>query len=187
MPSPHSHYPTEATAVKGSAPMKATVYVESAAVAASQLQSHFGNTAAVNPTGSTVTITSPQGIKEPSWYGVALTLPTTTAAPQITRMDISVKNTEDGNWDALNYSAPAATALLSRNTQVAAKKAQTEAAGKGASVYSFKLAELAGIDPVTEVFGEDTTSREKKVNAAILDFDHGTNGAMPQYVSGGGC
>lgn len=154
-----------------SATAKATGPTETAAAfAAVQIQSYFGTNAVVKADGTQVMITSLyDGIGEAAWKNATVILPLAIPPPEIVRTGISVKGPED-YWVALNYSAPAAAALLSRNTQVAGKKAQTEAIEKGASFYSFQLAELAGIDAVTGVFGEDTAGRPKKVNAATLKF-----------------
>jgi hypothetical protein len=173
MPFQHSQNPTEATAAKGSTPMRAYGPIEAAYSAASQLSSHFGNKAIVELDGPQVRITSPLGIKEADWFGAGLTLRTTTTVPQITRMGISFKNT-DGDWDVLQDSATAATSVLNKELRETGKKAQTEAVATGATAYSFQLPKLAGIDTVTSVFDEDTTSREKKVNAATMDFTWGT-------------
>jgi hypothetical protein len=170
---------------KADAPVKASGPTEAAGLAATQLKAYFGNNAVVKADGTQVMITSLyDGIGEAAWKNATVILSLASPPPEIVKTGISVKGPE-GDWLTLNYSAPAAAALLSRNTQVAGKKAQTEAIEKGASFYSLQLAELAGIDAVTGVFGEDTAGRPKKVNAAILDFDYGTNGPMPQYVSGG--
>jgi hypothetical protein len=165
MPFLHSHDPTEATAA-----MKATGPTEAAAVAASQLSSHFGAKATVKATGSTVTISSPHGIKEDDWPAT-LTLPTTTAVPQIARMGISMKNT-DGEWEALDDSAPAATSVINKDFRKRGEKAQALAVTTGASAYSITLSPIQLADGVTSAFGDEeaTAGKPKKVNAATIFF-----------------
>jgi len=171
MPFPHSHDPTEATApMKAGALMKATGPTESAAIAASQLSSQFGAKATVKATGSTVTISSAQGIKESDWVGATLTLPTITAVPQITKMGISMKKPEDGEWEALHDSAAAATSVLNKGLREAGKTAQALAVTTGAHAYSVSLPAMQLVDGVTFALGEPTAGKPKKATSATLTF-----------------
>jgi hypothetical protein len=169
MPYPYSPNPTEATAAKGTAHMKATAHNESAAVAASQLSLHFGGKASVKAVGSTVLVSSTNGIKEQDWVGATLTLPTTTAAPKVARVDISVKNT-DGDWDALEDSAPAATSALNKEFRETGKKAQASAVATGANAYSVPLPAMRVVDGVTFALGEPSAGKQKKATSATLLF-----------------
>jgi hypothetical protein len=151
--------------------MKATAHIEAAAVAASQLQGHFGPKATVKATGSTVTISSTHGIKEPDWPAT-LTLSATTPVPRIARMGISMKNT-DGDWEALDDSAAAATSAISKDFREKGKTAQALAVTTGASAYSVTLSPMYLADGVTPFFGEDSAGKPKKVNAATIVFGPG--------------
>jgi hypothetical protein len=143
---------------------------ESAAVAASQLISHFGGKVTVKARGSTVTISSPQGIKESDWAGARLILPTTVTAPKMTKSVVTMKNHEDGDWEALDDSAPAATSVLNKELRATGKTAQASAVTTGATAYSVSFPALNLVDGVTSALGEPTAGKPKKVNAATLVF-----------------
>lgn len=146
----------------------------------SQLQAQLGARATVTVSGSTVAVTSPHGINESDWDRTVIVLPTTSAAPTITKSDITRKD-DQGDEEALNYSSGAATGILNKNFRASATANQTEAVANGASAYQIKMPSLSGIDAVTSAYGtgEDTTNRPKKIQSVTLDTNNGVGNCDP--------
>lgn len=168
---------TSATSATSATPQNPT---DLALNVGSQIQAKLGARATVTVVGSTVTVTSPLGIKESDWDGTVINLPTTVAAPTITKSDITRKD-DQGNEEALEYSSGAATGILNKNLRASATANQTEAVANGSSVYQFTFPSLSGIDAVTSVYGagEDTTNRPKKIQSATLEMNNGVGTCSP--------